>query len=470
MAKIRINEEPVLIHLDDIFVITQSITLSNVLSKNQMLCANFWKTFNAILYRRAMKQQGKWVKYGIHIRNNTHYQYMCAIPSINAYPDDFQLYKVPRNAYLVFKHIGPMANLPDTIQYIWKTYLPTHGIKTKQTELLYMERYQEGFLYEEETSCVELLIPIQQDQPKTFPLIPAKSLLQGGGHIDTGYQAMSWFGMDFNMNLYKGCNHGCIYCDSRSRCYQVQDFDIVRGKEHEITILQQELKRKRRKGTIGIGAMSDTYNPYEKTQCITRQALECIKNAGYGIGIDTKSDLIVRDIDLLSAISKQYPSIVKMTITCADDALSSIIEPHVVPSSKRFQAIQALSDAGIFTGILLMPILPFINDTEENIRGIVQLAHLHHAKFIYAYEGFGVTLRDNQRDYFYYMLDQHFPGKRKLYENYYHNTYSCNSPHARKLKKILQQECTKYGILFRMRDIIHEYKANIPNEQMSLKL
>lgn len=462
--------EPTITHLDDLFVIGQSISLSRSLSNNQILCSNFWKTFNAIVYRRHMKQQGEWIKYGLHIRSETDYQYMCAIPSINTYPDDFQLYKIPRNDYLIFQHIGPMSALADTIHYIWKTYLPAHGVQTKQDELVYMERYKEGFLYEQSTSCIELLIPIQQDQKKPFPLISAKSLLQGGGYIDTGYTTMSWFGMDFNMNLYKGCCHGCIYCDSRSKCYQVHDFDIVRGKEDEITILQQELKRKRRKGTIGIGAMSDTYNPYEKKQRITRLALQCIANAGFGVGIDTKSDLIVRDIDLLKLISVQYPSIVKMTITCADDALSKLIEPHVVPSSKRFEAIQELCDAGIFAGILLMPILPFINDTEANIRGIVERAHLHHAKFIYAHEGFGVTLRDNQRDYFYYMLDQYFPGKRKLYENYYHNSYNCISPHARKLKKVLQEECTKYGMLFRMKDIINAYKSNIPNQQMKLKL
>ena len=170
-----------------------------------------------------------------------------------------------------------------------------------------------------------------------------------------------------------------------------------------------ELKRKKRKGVIGIGSMSDTYHPFEKTEKITHDALELIYRYGFGVGIDTKSDLILKDIDLISAISKQYPSIVKITITTADDTLCRIIEPHVCVSSKRFIILEKLHQAGIFAGILMMPILPFINDSEENIKTIIEQAHLHHAKFIYP--GFGVTLRSNQRSYFYYQLDRFFPRK-----------------------------------------------------------
>lgn len=463
--------ETEVIHLDHVIVIGQTISLTTSSSKNQQLSTSFWQHFNRILYRRNMKQTKPWVKYGCMFQHDSNYSYACGIPSQGMYPQDFQLIKIERGNYLRFIHTGEMRALPATIHHIWKEYLIEHDLKVKQDGLVYIERYTEDFHFNRPDSKVEILVPLMETKPHTFSTIPAKSILQGlGSTIQTGYQALTWFGMDYNMNLYKGCSHGCIYCDSRSSCYQVQDFDIVRGKENEISLLHQELKRKRKKGTIGIGAMSDTYNPHEREQKITRQALELIALYGFGIGIDTKSDLILRDIDLLKQISKHYPSIIKVTITCADDALSKIIEPYVSPSSKRFQVLQRLHEEGIYAGVLLMPILPFINDTEDNIRNIVKLAHLHHAKFIYGYEGFGVTLRDNQRDYFYYMLDQYFPGKRELYDKYFHNTYSCVSPHARMLKKIFQQECEKYHIRYRMSDIIKGYKAVIPNQQIQFKL
>mgnify|MGYP001120413779 FL=1 len=158
--------------------------------------------------------------------------------------------------------------------------------------------------------------------------------------------------------------------------------------------------------------MSDTYNPFEKQQEITRGALQLIDRYGYGVGIDTKSTLVLRDLDLLARIASHNPVIIKLTITCADDALGKMIEPYAPSSSERFLALEELHRAGIYAGILMMPILPFINDTPENITGIVELAAKHHAKFIYP--AFGMTLRDNQRDYYYYQLDHYFPGKRRL--------------------------------------------------------
>lgn len=454
------------VHLDLMIGIGKSIPLSNSLSKNHQQIVAFWQTFNQTLYRRHMKLTNPWVKYGCTFYHKGSYHYACAIPSSGQYPIDFTLFKIDRHDYVRFLHTGSMDTLPTSLQWIWNTYLPDNKYIPIREGLLYFERYSDTFHFQKAHSQIEILVPIQK-APQPFPMISAKTILQGhASKIQTGYQAMSWFGMDFNMNLYKGCCHGCIYCDSRSQCYQVQDFDIVRGKTNELMILQQELKRRKRKGVIGIGAMSDTYNPFEREQQITRNALKLIAQYGYGVGIDTKSDLILRDIDLLKQITKQYPSIVKVTITCADDALSSILEPHVVSSSKRFKILQRMHEEGIYAGILLMPILPFINDTEDNIRAIVELAHQHHAAFIYAYEGFGVTLRENQRDYFYYQLDQYFPGKREQYEKYYHNTYNCISPHARKLKKIFQQECERYGIRYRMQDIIKGYKSIIPNQQI----
>ena len=200
------------------------------------------------------------------------------------------------------------------------------------------------------------------------------------------------------MNIYKGCCHGCIYCDSRSDCYGIEDFDRVRIKENSINLIEKDLKSKRKKGIVATGAMSDPYNPFEEKFLLTRKALELIDKYNYGAAIATKSDLIIRDIDVLKRIKEHSPVLCKITITTADDELSKKIEPNVCLSSERFKAIKKLSDEGIYTGILLMPILPFINDTEENIISIVRKAKENGAKFVYP--AFGVTLRSNQRIHF----------------------------------------------------------------------
>lgn len=255
--------------------------------------------------------------------------------------------------------------------------------------------------------------------------------------LSTVSYGKKWFGIDYNMNLYRGCSHGCIYCDSRSSCYQIDHFDTVRVKENALVLLRNELSRKRKKGVIGIGAMSDTYNPHEKHLCMTRQALEIILAFGFGVSIDTKSDLIVRDIDLLKAIARTQPVIIKMTITTIDDSLSRQIEPRVCPSSQRFAAIKKLSEAGLFVGILMNPILPWITDSEDNIRKLVALAHQSGAKFIHTY--FNVTLRENQRDYYYAQLDQLFPGLKEKYQRYYKGSYFCPIPDKQKMWRLLKQ-------------------------------
>ena len=183
--------------------------------------------------------------------------------------------------------------------------------------------------------------------------IEAKTILQRATHGE------EWFGIDYNMNLYKGCCHKCIYCDSRSNCYQVENFDRVRAKKDEIEILSQELKSKRKKGVIGIGAMSDTYNPFEKQYEITRKALELISYYQFGVSIETKSSLIVRDIDIFKEINRKADLILKFTITSADDKLSRKIEPKVCVSSERLKAMKQLSEQGLFVGTLLTPIIPF---------------------------------------------------------------------------------------------------------------
>lgn len=276
-----------------------------------------------------------------------------------------------------------------------------------------------------------------------------------------------WYGIDYNMNLYRGCSHRCIYCDSRRNCYHIENFDLVRGKENALYILEQELSKKREKGIIGIGSMSDTYNPLEKEYEQTRGALKLISKYGFGISIDTKSDLILRDIDLLKEINSKNNVIIKFTITTPNDELSKIIEPNVCISSKRLQAIKILSDNGIFTGIMMNPMLPFITDKEEDIRYLVKLAYENGAKFIHAY--MGMTLRENQRDYYFYKLDQHFIGIKEKYIKYYGNKYNCIVPNYKRLYKVFTDECIKYGILYDMKDIIKAYKKEIKsNEQITL--
>lgn len=278
-----------------------------------------------------------------------------------------------------------------------------------------------------------------------------------------------WYGVDFNMNLYRGCPHGCIYCDSRSNCYHVDNFDVPKGKKYALEILESELIKIKdsKKGVIGIGAMSDTYNPLEKMYNQTRGALKLISKYNFGVSIDTKSDLILRDIDLLKEISGKNNCIVKVTITTPNDELSRKIEPNVCVSSRRFQVIKELNENGIYAGIMLNPVLPFITDREEDIKEIVKLAYENGAKFIHTY--MGVTLRENQRDYFYEKIDGLFPGLKEKYVKYYGNKYECKVPNSCRLYKVFTDECKKYGILYNMNDIIRDYKREIrSSEQISL--
>lgn len=289
--------------------------------------------------------------------------------------------------------------------------------------------------------------------------IKAKTILQKANHSE------EWFGIDYNMNLYKGCCHKCIYCDSRSNCYQIEDFDRVRAKENEIEILNKELKNKRKTGVIGIGAMSDTYNPFEKKYEITRKALKLISYYNFGVSIETKSNLITRDIDIFKEINEKSDVILKFTITTADDSLSKIIEPGVCVSSERLKAMKELSNAGLFVGTLLTPIIPFITDSEENIKEIIRLSAENGAKFVFTMGG--VTLRDNQREYFFEQLDKAFPNLKEKYIKTFGNSYFCN-PLNENLFKIFKSECEKYGLLYKMEDIIKAYKKNdYKNEQLT---
>ncbi|NLK71630.1 MAG: radical SAM protein [Clostridiales bacterium] len=290
--------------------------------------------------------------------------------------------------------------------------------------------------------------------------IPAKTIISGYTENNP------WFGNNYNMNIYKGCCHGCIYCDSRSECYRIDEFDKVRAKENTLAIIARELKSKRRTGVIGMGAMSDPYNPFEEQYRLTRGALELINTHRFGVSIATKSDLVTRDIDLLSSIKKHSPVLVKLTVTTADDALCSKIEPYAPVASRRFKAVRELSLNGIFTGILLMPVLPFLEDNEDNISNIIDLAYENGTKFIYP--AFGVTLRQNQREWFYNKIDEHFPSIRQKYVIQYGNSYKCSSPRAKELWKFFKSRCDQLGILYKMADIINEYQQNYLYEQISM--
>ena len=276
-----------------------------------------------------------------------------------------------------------------------------------------------------------------------------------------------WYGIDYKMNLYRGCPHGCIYCDSRSNCYHIDNFDMPKGKENALVLLENELLKKKVKGVVGIGSMSDTYNPLEKEYEQTRETLKLLSKYGFGVSIDTKSDLIIRDLDILKEINSKSDVIIKFTITTPNDELSKIIEPHVCVSSKRIEAIKTLTDNGIFTGIMMNPVLPFITDSKDDIKKLVKLAHNSGAKFIHTY--MGMTLRENQRDYYYEQLDIHFKGLKEKYIKTYGERYNCPVPNYKELYKTLTDECEKYGILYNMKDIIKAYKKeNTSNKQITL--
>ncbi len=268
----------------------------------------------------------------------------------------------------------------------------------------------------------------------------------------------TWFGLTYGMNLYRGCQHQCIYCDSRSECYQIEDFNQdVLVKVNAIELLARELPRKRLKGTIGTGSMNDPYMPLEKQYNLTGRALEVIAGNRFPVHVITKSDLVLKDLEALRQIAKVYAA-VSFTITAAADDLAKKLEPGAPSPSARFRAIQTLAENGILTGITLMPVLPFIEDNPANITAIVEQAHASGAAYIIP--AFGMTLRDRQRTYYYEKLDQHFPGLRPKYERAFGERYSAPAQNARQLSGLLEDLCARYGIPTRM----PFHQAEIPGQ------
>ncbi|MBQ7040274.1 MAG: radical SAM protein, partial [Clostridia bacterium] len=229
------------------------------------------------------------------------------------------------------------------------------------------------------------------------------------------------------MNIYRGCQHGCIYCDSKSMCYNMEhDFEDIEVKENALELLEQTLRHKRDKCMIGTGSMSDPYMPLEKELKFTKGAAELALDYGCGFTVITKSDLVLRDIELLKEINSKTKCVVQMTLTCMDEALSKITEPDVCTTKRRVEVLKILRDNGIPTVVWLCPVLPFITDTEENISGILNACRDAGVKGIICF-GMGVTLREGNREYFYKKLDEFFPGLKQKYINLYGNSYMLES-------------------------------------------
>lgn len=271
------------------------------------------------------------------------------------------------------------------------------------------------------------------------------------------------------MNLYRGCTHGCIYCDSRSRCYQMKhDFEDIEIKQNAVQILEEQLKRRRSPCMIGTGAMSDPYIHLEAQLKITRQCLALIAKYGFGLAIQTKSDRILRDMDLLTRINNHAKCVVEITLTTMDETLCRILEPGVSTTKKRVEVLMKLREAGIPTVVWLSPILPFLNDTEENLRGILGACVKADVKGILCFD-FGMTLREGNREYFYQKLDEHFPGMKQRYLRAFGNRYACSSPNSKYLMRIFQSECQKHGILSRPEDVFaYLHKFETKQEQLTL--
>lgn len=280
-------------------------------------------------------------------------------------------------------------------------------------------------------------------------------------------QGNLWFGIDYHMNLYRGCSFGCIYCDSRSDTYHIKNFDKIKSKENALQILEEELASKSLKGVVSFGTLSDPYNELESEYKITRGALELIKKYGFGVSIDTKSDLILRDMDLLKEIAKNNSVIIKVSITTYEDELASILEPNVISSTKRFEVLKTLRENDIYAGVLMTPVLPFITDSVENIKKMVRLSKENDAKFIYT--KMGMTLRSNVHEYYYERIEKQYSGLSIDYKSVYGNNVVCNPLRYPDLLEIFVKECNKYHLLCDMSEIIKDYKRKIPmKEQISL--
>ena len=285
--------------------------------------------------------------------------------------------------------------------------------------------------------------------------IQAKSILSHAKAPDP------WFGIQYTMNLYRGCQHQCIYCDSRSECYQIENFNDTLVKVNALELLEKELPSKRVKGTVGTGSMNDPYAPVEKQYQLTRGALQLLIKYGFPVHVLTKSKLVVRDVDMLQEIEEKTQALVSFSITTCDDQLGKKVEPGAALVSERLAAMQYLAQRGIKVGVLLMPVLPFIEDNWENIQGIVELAHAHGAGYILA--AFGMTQRKGSQEYYLKQLERFFPGIKEKHLRAFGNRYECHVRGAKELNEQFQALCKEKGIVLK----VPQYQSKEPARQLS---
>ncbi len=273
------------------------------------------------------------------------------------------------------------------------------------------------------------------------------------------------------MNIYRGCTHGCIYCDSRSTCYQMHHaFEDIEVKRNAPELLEKALRSKRKKCMIATGAMSDPYMHCEEQLQLTRRCVEMIERYGYGLAVQTKSDRILRDLPLLERIQRKAKCVVQLTLTTYDDALCRLIEPGVCPTSRRCEVLRIMQAHGIPTVVWLSPILPFINDTEENVRGILEECAAAGVKGVLCFD-MGTTIRDGDREYFFAALDRHFPGMKQRYLTAFGNAYICNSPRNQQLMQLFHDMCERYGMMHQVDEIfayLHAFPEKDSSQQLSM--
>ena len=273
----------------------------------------------------------------------------------------------------------------------------------------------------------------------------------------------------YGMNIYRGCTHGCIYCDSRSRCYQfTHPFEDVEVKRNAPELLEEALRSRRRRGMIGTGSMSDPYMHCEEVLRLTRRCLEILLKYGFGAAVQTKSDRILRDIDLLDEINRSAKCVVQMTLTTYDDELCRIVEPNVCNTKRRIEVLERMRERGIPVVVWLTPVLPFINDTGENIRAILKECVRVGVKGVVDF-GMGLTLREGDREYYYAALDRYFPGLKERYIRRYGNAYELPSPRADELKAILRGICRDNGILSSP-EACFRYMQELPERTVQMSL
>ena len=273
------------------------------------------------------------------------------------------------------------------------------------------------------------------------------------------------------MNLYRGCSHGCIYCDSRSKCYNFEHpFEDIEVKENALELLEYALKHKRKKCMIGTGSMTDPYIPLEMEIVNLEKALHLIYEYGFGFTVITKSARILRDLEILQKINEKTKCVVQMTLTTCDEDLCRKIEPNVSTTRERFAVLERLRDLKIPTVVWLSPILPFINDTEENIAGILAMCIKAKVYGVLCF-GMGLTLQEGNREYFYRQLDSRFPHLKEKYIRTYGNQYVIESPNSNFLMKLFHQKCSEAGIVHNNEQIfqyLQTFEENVSAEQLSL--